>query len=107
MSQATEPAANEPESNRFRRHRRKLIGAFLLACLVAVDTGGASLLDFARHRIERQRQELAARRDQQRLDTQSDEARYRRADPIYHHDLVPNASVEHASWALRSYPVRT
>jgi hypothetical protein len=93
--------------NRFRRHRREAIAAFLLLAAFAIDSGGATLYDLVRDRAERKRQELAAERDQQRLDLESDESRYRTTVAEYHHDLQPNKSVERASWAGLFYPVRT
>lgn len=99
----TDDAAPAP-GNRFARRRRLSIALVLVALTLLLDVLAATAYDAARAARERRARALEASRDAQR---RGDEARYRTSSSVFHHGLLPKASVDDARFGDLAYPVRT
>ena len=94
-------------ANLFARHRKKTVFVLLVVFAALFDVSGASVYDLAVESAERRRMAIEASKAAQTKPDEGDERLYRIRSISHDHDLLPNASVERATWGGRFYPVRT
>ncbi|MFO7602627.1 MAG: GDSL-type esterase/lipase family protein [Gammaproteobacteria bacterium] len=82
-------------SNVFERHPKKTLAILLFIFFLLLDFGGAAAL------------KLLGLFEPSYINSQTLEAAYRRADPVFHHGLKENAVQDQAEWGGYYYRVQT